>query len=480
MQAEDFHQAATVGMALSREAPDQSEVWRLLSQAHDRLGNYGLSLMALERFVMHEPEEIDARAWLVRGNLMMGRSQQVEDEQARLQELIRKKPQLGTDKFRRRSTIDLVEGYLRLGKTDEARQQLESLERRGVKGPRLMMMDAMTDIADRNHEQAIPKLRLIIGTKNFPKGTRIQAQFELAKILDREGQYEEAIGLVSEAKSDPELNLKPFDREAYCKMTDRLIAAFSRERMRSMQSSGLGSQRPVFVVGMPRSGTTLTEQIISAHSQCSGIGEQREPIIFSQLLADQLNEEFPECASRASNEQLQGFGSAYLEMLDHYAPNFERVTNKALGLERILGLLGMVLPGSRIVFVSRNPLDNVLSTYMHSMNQNHYPWSRRLEDIALVRAEFDRLLDHWREHLDLPMFDFKYDELTEGPEPVIRSLIEFLGLPFENDCLRFHEQKRLVMTPSFDQVNRPVNREAVNRWKNYESHLQDVVNLFPT
>ena len=480
IQAEHFSRAANLGMELSREAPDQPRVWGLLARAHERGGNYGLSLMALERFVQLQPDQIDAQASLVRGNLIMGRSQQVIDEQKRLEELLLKHPTSDPEKYRRRSTIDLAESYLRLGRTDKAREHLDSLASRGAKGPRIMLVHAMSDMADRNHELAAPKLKALIENRNFPKGIRIQAQFQLAKILDRDGRYDEAFRLVAEVKSDPDIDFAPFDRDAFRTMTDRLIAVFSRERMQAMQTSGLGSQRPVFVVGMPRSGTTLTEQIISAHSQCSGIGESREPIVFTQLLAEQMGGDFPECAAGAPSELLQVYGSAYLEMIDHYVPGVERVTNKALGLERILGLLPMILPGSRVVFVTRNPLDNVLSTYMHSLNHRHYPWARTLEDIALVRMEFDRLLAHWREHLDLPMFDFEYDRVTNDPEPVIRGLIEFLGLPFEEECLRFHEQKRLVMTPSFDQVDKPINREAVDRWKNYESQLEKVAGMFDT
>ena len=475
----DFLGAVPIGLELTRQDPENSDAWGLLSRAYERTGSKALSLMALERYTALEPDRSDAQSSLVRGNLMMGRSREMLEEMESLQETLKESPQAGSAQFMRKAALELAETYLRIGQLEDARKHLATLTDRGLKGPRILMTQAKIDVADGDDAAAIQGLRALLHNQQFPKGIQLQSHFELAKILDRQGDYDQAFELVSKAKSDQSVQIESFDREQYTAETDRIIKAFGPERIKSLRNSGLNADRAAFIIGMPRSGTTLTEQIIAAHSSCAGLGEQREPITFANLIARETGTEFPECSTQVSKELLARYGGLYLEMIDFYAGTASRVTNKALGLDRFAGLMAMILPSSYMIFVTRNPLDNILSTYLHSLQGSMYPWSRTLEDIALVRMEFDRLVAHWTDVLEQPVFHMDYDRLTEAPESVTRELIEFLGLPFEDECLAFHRTKRLVMTPSFDQVDKPINRKAVNRWKNYEKHLETVIDLFP-
>ena len=479
MESGDFSHAVSIGLKLTRSNPENSDAWGLLSGAYERTGSMGLSLMALERYAALEPSRTDAQSSLVRGNLMMGRPEHLLKEMKSLQEKLRNAPQLGNQKLIRKATLELAETCLRIGQLEEARKHLATLTERGLQGPRIAMIHAKIDAASGDDDSACGRFRSILENTDFPKGIQLQSHFELAKILDRQGDYDQAFELVRQAKSDQSVEIVSFDREAYKAETDRIIEAFSSQQMKTLRNSGLDSERPVFIIGMPRSGTTLTEQIIAAHSSCSGIGEQREPIAFARMIARETETDFPECSARASSDLLEKYGTLYLEMLDFYTGNASRVTNKALGLDRFVGIISMLLPCSSMIFVNRHPLDNILSTYLHSLQGSMYPWSRTLEDIALVRLEFDRLVDHWIHTLEKPVFQMDYDRLTESPGSVTRELIEFLRLPFEDECLHFHRTKRLVMTPSFDQVDKPINRKAVNRWKNYEHHLESVIDLFP-
>ena len=480
VKADDHHVAIELGSRLTREHPEHAEAWPLLARAHERSGNHALSLIALHRCVELNPDRKEARSSLLRGNLMMGRSQQLERQLAELERSLQEKPGRRDKKLELKAIRDMAENSLRLGRIEECRNYLDRLAADGFTGPLIMLLQAKADILEKEHERAIATLQSIIDNDRFQPGPRLQAMFELAKVMDREGRYDQAFTLVQRAKSETLVDQAPFDRDGFKEMTDRVIGSFTRERIQALQGSGLGSERPVFIVGMPRSGTTLTEQIIAAHPRCAGIGEQREPLVFAEMISTKTGTPFPECISDTPQSLLHLLGESYLEMIDFFTTDVDRVANKALGLERVLGLMAMILPGSRVVFVNRNPLDNLISTYLHPLNSNRYPWSRRLEDIALVRMEFDRLRAHWKEHLELPIFELDYDRTTVEPEPVIRELIDFLGLEFDESCLRFHESKRLVMTPSFDQVDKPINRNAVDRWRNYEQYLEPVIDLFPS
>ncbi|MEE2681359.1 MAG: sulfotransferase [Planctomycetota bacterium] len=471
--------AVSLGLELTHREPDDPEAWKLLSLAWERTGSQGLSVMGLERLAELQPERSDLRATLVRGNLLMGRPAEMLEEMRSLKDNLARRPRRGGDQLQRKATIELAETFLRIGRLDEARDQLATLTDLGLSSPRMLMIMAKIDAAAGDRESAIRNLSRLIDDGTVPKGMRLQGHFELARILDRMGRYDEAFELVRTAKSDQSLDLEPFDRERHVSETDRIIETFDAGRIQALADSGLASERAVFIVGMPRSGTTLTEQIIAAHPSGAGLGERREPMALARLIEHEVEAGFPECCTPVPSGLLEKYATIYLDMLAHFAGDASRVTNKALGLDRFVGLISMLLPRSHMVFVNRNPLDNILSTYLHPLPGKLYPWSRTLEDIALVRMEFDRLVAHWMEVLDRPFFRLDYDSLTESPEPVIRGLIESLGLPFDDDCLAFHQTRRLVVTPSFDQVDQPINRHAVNRWKNYEKHLTGIMDLFP-
>jgi hypothetical protein len=138
-----------------------------------------------------------------------------------------------------------------------------------------------------------------------------------------------------------------------------------------------------------------------------------------------------------------------------------------------------MLPGARIIVIRRNPLDNLVSIRLNPMSPSAMPWSTSLEGLIAARRRFDRLTAHWKAVLDVPVFDLDYESLVAAPELHIRALLQFLDLPFDERCLSFHSTGRTVMTPSRDQVNKPMNTSAVERWRRYERHLGPLLEAFP-
>jgi hypothetical protein len=162
------------------------------------------------------------------------------------------------------------------------------------------------------------------------------------------------------------------------------------------------------------------------------------------------------------------------------APRATVVTCKPLGLERVAGLIPMIAPNARIVFVRRDPRDCLLSIYMHLIRAEVHPWSTTLNGLVTNWQCAQHLWTHWKSTLPCPWMELEYESLVEDPEAKIRRLIEFAGLPWDDRCLQFHASTRTVATPSWDQVDKPLHAGAIGRWKHYEKHLGPLLDAFGT
>ena len=180
---------------------------------------------------------------------------------------------------------------------------------------------------------------------------------------------------------------------------------------------------------------------------------------------------YPDCLGDWTQAHADRLSAGYLQSLQRMAPGAQRVTNKHLDNWRQLGMVALLFPGARVVHCSRHPVDNGLSIFMAAMNSRVYPWSTDLADIGFAYRQYERLMRHWHETLDLEILDVQYEDLVADPEPWIRRIIEFTGLPWDDQCLRFHESTRDVMTLSYDQVRRPIYASAVKRYEKYRAHL---------
>jgi hypothetical protein len=217
------------------------------------------------------------------------------------------------------------------------------------------------------------------------------------------------------------------------------------------------------VIGMPRSGTTLTEMILAAHPRISGVGESTA-----------LNR----LAQRTPVEQLtdpaitEAYAREYLGMLRDNAPepDADRIVDKMPENYIYLGLAARVLPGLHVIHCRRDARDTCLSIYF----QQFGPWIRyakSLETVADQYLGYLRLMDHWREVLDVTIHDSVYEELTQEPEPRVRAMLDHLGVPFHPACLEPHKTKKSVNTASISQVRRPIYQSSRERWRNYEKHI---------
>lgn len=344
-----------------------------------------------------------------------------------------------------------------LQSTNRVGQALELLEQRRKTDPDPILAIGYADLClhEKRYEDGIRAVKPLFDDVTTQVQRRIEAAFLLGHLHDAIGDYDAAFGYYQTGNTM--MGVEP------AADIDRHIALWTRERVESVPASTVDTSRAVLVVGMPRSGTTLTEMILAAHPRIAGVGEST---LLNRLCR---RNPFEKLADRSLIDE---YAREYLAMLDRVGgdPKALRVVDKMPENFLQLGLISRFLPDMRVVHCRRDARDTCLSIYF----QQFGPWikyARSLDTIADHYLGYLRLMDHWRETLDLEIHDSQYERLTADPEPNVRALLEHLRVPFDRACLEPHKTKKTVSTASVAQVRRPIYKSSRQRWKNYENHI---------
>jgi tetratricopeptide (TPR) repeat protein len=299
---------------------------------------------------------------------------------------------------------------------------------------------------------------------------RILAHFHLGRLYDRRKIYDKAF---SNFKAGNDLKPHVFDGEGFTKFISALIDTFDADFMRTAPRAGHGSQRPIFIVGMPRSGTSLVEQVLSSHPQVRGGGELEDirNIVFSvsALLGSPLP--YPQSVRGLTAEACDRMALRYLERLMQISPDARFVTDKMPQNFLGLGLIALLFPETRIIHCTRDPLDTCLSCYFYDFAGFH-PYVYRLENLGLYYRQYQRLMRHWQAVLPIPVLNVSYEAMVADQERVSRELLAFCDLEWDERCLRFYESDRVVLTSSYQQVRKPIYKDSLQRWRHYEPYLE--------
>lgn len=279
------------------------------------------------------------------------------------------------------------------------------------------------------------------------------------------GNHDAAFHLFAAAKGDA---TRAFDLSAHLTRREELVGLLTPQFFEERRGFGIDSEEPVFIVGMPRSGTTLTEQIASSHSKVGGGGELAAIGDLMRVLAG--GRSHAEALTSLTRGQSRDLARNYLELLRRVGGSGERITDKMPHNFEHLGLIALLFPNAHIIHCTRDPIDNCVSCFTHHFNENH-GYNTDLAVLGQYYREYRRLMAHWREVLPIRMLDFSYEALIADQEGRSRELIDFLGLEWEDACLDFHRNERLVKTPSRWQVRQRIYASSVKAWKKYEKHL---------
>jgi tetratricopeptide (TPR) repeat protein len=309
----------------------------------------------------------------------------------------------------------------------------------------------------------------------LPPGKMLYVHFALGKALEDVGDYGRAFEHLLKANA---LRRREIDyNQAACQRSFRLIAEmFDAELLSRFQGVGDPSPAPIFIVGMPRSGSTLVEQILASHPQVHAAGElaNLDLLVRGVTAADGRPIPFPQCISALDADGLRRMGEAYLASLPPLAEGKIRITDKAPGNFLRAGMIRLILPNARIIHTMRDPVDTCVSCFSRIFKTVSYSYD--LAELGCYYRWYHELMEHWRSVLPPgAMLDVVYEDVVDNLEEQARRLIDYCGLPWDDRCLSFHETSRPIQTASSVQVRKPLYRSSLERWRRYETFLQPLL-----
>jgi hypothetical protein len=302
----------------------------------------------------------------------------------------------------------------------------------------------------------------------------VQMHFALAKAFDDVGDLDASFTHygVGGAKKR---RIETYNEKTNARLFQIMKKLVSKPFFESNSEKGCDSDIPVFILGMPRSGTSLLEQILSSHPDVFGAGELKimasviENIAVgpTRLRLNDVESAFP----YEDNASYEARGRRYVEQVTRLAPKpYKRIVDKMPGNFNFVGLIHKILPNAKIIHSHRHPVETCLSCYRILFAEGQQ-WSYNLRELGRYYKRYWHLMQHWEETLPGVMFEMRYEDTVADVEGQARAVINFLGLEWTDDCLRFYETDRPVKTASASQVRKPIYNTSVNRWKKYEKYL---------
>jgi tetratricopeptide (TPR) repeat protein len=372
---------------------------------------------------------------------------------------------------------NLAAALVELGKVEEAMAHYQEALR--LRPTCAHAYFGLSELAATGHYQFSPfqrqQMQELLAAEYLGLRERISLHFVLAALHDRDGARAEAF---AHYRAGNELRRQffaarghSFDAERHRRQVDELIASFTPAYFAAMKPFGVATELPVFIVGAPRSGTSLVEQILASHPAVFGAGELPDmPRMVAALpSSSEGSTDWVTREARLTPEASRSLAAKYLERLTELGGGALRVIDKLPENYLHLGLVFTLFPTARVIHCRRSPLDVCWSCY--TQNFQGLPVTSSLEDLGHYYRQYERLMAHWRAVLPRPMLEVEYEKLVQDPGPLCRDLVAYCGLEWDDRCLAFHKTARAVRTASKLQVRQPLYRHAVGRWQRYEAYL---------
>jgi len=332
-------------------------------------------------------------------------------------------------------------------------------------------IETMQELLQTGTAKAEPTSRWLTSTPEVNLCNALGIAFE------RNGDYERAFAYFERGNNKRRLD-EPYDPVYVEHLHDRIIAVFSQDFLDAMSGLGDNSAAAIFIVGLPRTGSTLIEQIIASHSDVDGTHELPElgQLARSLPVVDFKNSRYPETVLGLGEEALASLGAEYIERTRRYRSGKAHFTDKNLGNFMHIGLLQLILPNASIIHARRHPLDTCLGCYKQLFARGQ-SYSYDLEELGEYYLQYRRLMDHWDTVLPGKVLHVDYENIVADVETESRRILAHCGLSWDARCLRFFETPRDVRTASSEQVRQPIYRSSVNLWRHYEAHLGELIDV---
>ncbi|HSY27540.1 MAG TPA: sulfotransferase, partial [Burkholderiaceae bacterium] len=310
-----------------------------------------------------------------------------------------------------------------------------------------------------------------IAEKNIPPRKEVYLRYALGKYFDDVKDFEQAFFNYRRANELTKSYSGRYEKRRQTLAVDLLTNVDDHAWVRRERIDANTSDRPVFIVGMPRSGTSLTEHILASHPAIFGAGE----LAFWNTAAARLESTAREGEMR--ERAIGNLADEYLSQLQSFSPDALRVVDKMPGNFLYLGLIHAAFPNARIIHMRRNPIDTCLSIYFQHFNTTH-AYANDLEDLAHYYTEYFRVMEHWRATLPThSILHVPYEGLVDDQETWSRKMLEFIDLPWDARCIDFHQSERKVSTVSNWQIRQKMTTSSVERWRNYEKFVKPLLEL---
>lgn len=363
--------------------------------------------------------------------------------------------------------------YRRMGRLEEAEAEFrKAIELKADYGEAYQGLAEMVKFE--KSDPLIAQILQQLQNREMDKSLRCYFHFAAGKFYDDVGSYDVAFRHYQAGNKDAD---KPFDNAEFRQQIKNTIYLFDQKLVDRNRGMGSPSEQPVFIVGMPRSGTTLVEQILASHSMVFGAGELNDMKFVARLASEisRIRQGYPLCVPGVSPSGYEVLAKDYLARtaIHNEDGSYKRVIDKHPLNFQFVGLILQMFPNARIIHTVRDPLDTCLSCFFQNFTKGQH-YSFDLQSLAHFYADYSRLMEHWEMLYPGKILTLKYEKVLLDQEAETRRLLEFCGLEFEAQCLDFHKTDRVVKTASFLQVRKPIYKSSQNRWRCYTSQLSEV------
>jgi len=329
----------------------------------------------------------------------------------------------------------------------------------------------------RFEESEVEDMLELVGDVRIPPEGQVQLNNALGLEFEHRKDYDQAFAFLdrgNQLRREREF-YNPEEKEA---LADDLIGVFTRQFLEDNHRHGDPGPTPIFIVGLPRSGSTLIEQILSSHSMVDGTHELHDldAAIRSNRVQSGRGAHYPESVAKLDTDGFKSLGSEYIRRTQQYRGGRPFFTDKYPNNFVHVGLLHLILPNAKIINTRRHPLDSCFGSFKQLFASGQ-SFSYDLIELGEYYLRYQRLMDHWHEVLPGKVLDVRYEDVVADLEGQVKRMLEYCELGWEESCLRFHETNRAVKTPSSEQVRRPIYSTAVNTWRRYERHLEPLIEV---
>ena len=307
-----------------------------------------------------------------------------------------------------------------------------------------------------------------------PEREKVHFLFSLGKAFEDKGSYDESFEYYKRG-NDLNRGRTTYDPKAIEALSERLKLFFTEDRFNKYKDFGNNSNSPIFIVGLPRSGSTLIEQILASHSKIEGTMELPNIMNIARKLGNSTKDRtaYPEVIDSLLGSDLTDLGKSFIDETQFLRTGKQHFIDKMPNNFSHIGLIKLILPNAKIIDARRNPMDTCFSCFKQLFARGQ-AFTYDLSEIARYYINYINLMDHWDKVLPGYVFKVQHEDLLNNQEGVTRDLIEFCEVDFESSTLEFYKTKRAVKTASSEQVREPINTKGLNQWKNYEIHLKDL------